>query len=119
MFQWRGASRSWYPKARSIFPMDGHYTRQMRYHEGVKITYVTHTRFPVQKAHGKQIADVCAALAALGHKVTLLCPTVSNSIKVPWHRYYDLPQSFEVRTLEHRDATRQWWGLGVLHFRTN
>ena len=83
------------------------------------ITYVTHTRFPVQKAHGKQIADVCAALAALGHQVTLLCPTVSNSIKVPWHRYYDLPQSFEVRTLDHSDATRQWWVLGILHFRTN
>lgn len=85
----------------------------------MKITYVTHTRFPVQKAHGKQIADVCAALAALGHKVTLLCPTVSNSIKVPWYRYYDLPQSFEVRTLDHSDATRQWWVLGILHFRTN
>ncbi|OGJ56315.1 hypothetical protein A3D88_01495 [Candidatus Peribacteria bacterium RIFCSPHIGHO2_02_FULL_52_16] len=85
----------------------------------MRITYVTHTRFPVQKAHGKQIADVCAALAAIGHTVTLLCPTVSNSIKLSWNRYYDLPESFKVKTLGHKDATRQWWVPGVFHFRIN
>ena len=85
----------------------------------VRITYVTHTRFPVQKAHGKQIADVCAAMAAIGHTVTLLCPTVSNSIKLSWNRYYDLPESFKVKILEHKDATRQWWVPGTFHFRIN
>lgn len=101
------------------FAFFGNFYDSLRYDISVKITYVTHTRFPVQKAHGKQIADVCAALATLGHTVTLLCPTVSNAIKIPWYRYYDLPQSFQVRTLEHSDATRQWWVLGLLHFRTN
>ena len=66
------------------------------YHGAVRIIYVTHTRFPTEKAHGNQVAQVCHALTQLGHQVTLLAPTVRNVITEDPHRYYGLPQSFDV-----------------------
>lgn len=85
----------------------------------MRITYVTHTRFPVQKAHGKQIAEVCSALAALGHQVTLVCPNVSNAIGVDAFTYFDIPKNFRIEKLKHVDATTQWWVPGILHFTMN
>lgn len=85
----------------------------------MKITYVTHTRFPVQKAHGKQIAEVCAALAALGHTVTLLRPSVRNIITTDPFTFYGVPKSFTVRVLSHFDATRRRLVPGFLHLRVN
>ena len=85
----------------------------------MKITYITQTRFPIQKAHGKQIAEVCTALAALGHEVTLLCPSVHNIIEGDPFSYYDIPKMFRVHYVEHSDATLQWWIPGFLHFAVN
>lgn len=85
----------------------------------MRITYVTHTRFPVQKAHGKQIAEVCSALARLGHRVTLVCPNVSNAIRVDAFTYFDIPKNFQIEKLKHTDATLQWWVPGILHFAVN
>ena len=85
----------------------------------MRITYITHTRFPVQKAHGKQIAEVCSAMAALGHRVTLICPNVSNAIKIDAFTYFDIPKNFQIEKLKHADATKQWWVPGVLHFTMN
>lgn len=67
-----------------------------RYAFPVRITYVTHTRFPTEKAHGNQVAHVCHALAQLGHEVTLLAPTVQNAITEDPHAYYGLPPNFLV-----------------------
>jgi glycosyltransferase involved in cell wall biosynthesis len=62
----------------------------------VRITYVTHTRFPTEKAHGNQVAQVCAGLAALGHKVTLVAPTVRNTITEDAYGYYGVPRGFRI-----------------------
>ncbi len=62
----------------------------------MRITYVAHTRFPTEKAHGHQMAQVCDALAELGHSVTLVAPTVRNAIKDEPHTYYGIPKSFHV-----------------------
>ena len=62
----------------------------------MRIIYVTHTRFPTEKAHGNQVAQVCHALTQLGHEVTLLAPTVRNVITQDAHTYYGLPRSFTV-----------------------
>ena len=70
----------------------------------MKIVYVGHGRFPTEKAHGHQIAQVCAAMARLGHEVTLLTPTVKNSIHVGPHAYYGLSEAFAVERLENFDA---------------
>jgi glycosyltransferase involved in cell wall biosynthesis len=61
----------------------------------LRITYITQTRFPTEKAHGSQVAQVCHALSELGHEVTLLAPTVGNTIQEPAHAYYGLPPSFK------------------------
>ncbi len=62
----------------------------------MRIAYVTQSRFPTEKAHGNQVAQVCHALADLGHDVTLLAPTVGNAITEDPHRYYGLPADFRV-----------------------
>ncbi len=70
----------------------------------MRITYVTQTRFPTEKAHGFQIAQVCDALAKLGHDVTLLAPTVRNSVRQSAAAYYGLRDSFRVVNLRQFDA---------------
>jgi len=60
----------------------------------MRILYVGHTRFPTEKAHGKQIAEVCSAMATLGHTVTLVTPTVRTPITESPFRYYDIPENF-------------------------
>jgi glycosyltransferase involved in cell wall biosynthesis len=62
----------------------------------VRITYITHTRFPTEKAHGNQVAQVCHALARLRHEVTLLAPTVRNVITEDPYEYYGLPPWFKI-----------------------
>jgi len=83
----------------------------------VHITYVTHTRFPTEKAHGFQVASVCQALARLGHTVTLLTPTVGNAIKEDPLAYYGMPSSvFSVVRLQNFDALSSRWVPGKLAF---
>lgn len=62
----------------------------------MKITYVAHTRFPTEKAHGYQMAQVCHALAGLGHEVTLLAPTVRNAVTQDAFGYYGITPAFMV-----------------------
>ena len=82
----------------------------------VRITYITHTRFPTEKAHGHQVAQVCGALASLGHTVTLVTPTVgSSTTKDPW-KYYDVPKIFEIRRLTQFDALNSRIVPGILAF---
>lgn len=71
----------------------------------MRITYVTHTRFPTEKAHGHQIAQVCAALGELGHTVTLVHPNVWTQIdeRDPWG-YYGVSRSFMAKKLPSLDA---------------
>jgi len=85
----------------------------------VRITYVTHTRFPSQRGHGKQIAEVCAAMAALGHRVTLLCPGIANVITRDAFSFYGLKRTFQVEPLSHFDATHRFWIPGIAQFRVN
>ena len=72
----------------------------------MRIIYVTHTRFPTEKAHGFQVASVCNALAKLGNDVTLAAPTVWNSITRDAFSYYRIPETFALHTLAHFDALR-------------
>ena len=70
----------------------------------MRITYITHTRFPTEKAHGQQVAHVCHALSQLGHTVTLLHPKVRNAIRQKAHTYYGFPESFTVEQVDSFDA---------------
>lgn len=70
----------------------------------MKIAYVTHTRFPTEKAHGHQIARVGEALTKLGHDVTLVSPGVRNTIHQEHTKYYHLKEKFEHKELSTFDA---------------
>lgn len=76
----------------------------MRYAFRVNIAYVTQTRFPTEKAHGHQIAQVCAAMAGLGHAVTLVSSDIPTAVKEDVHAYYGVPRSFEVRRVHQFNA---------------
>ncbi len=82
----------------------------------MRITYVTQTRFPTEKAHGLQVAQVCDALASLGHEVTLVAPTIRNAVREKAHAYYGLPESFRVQHLRQFDALASWFIPGKLAF---
>ncbi len=70
----------------------------------MKILYVGHTRFPTEKAHGRQIAEVCGAMAGLGHAVTLVTPGVRTPITETPFTYYGIPQNFSWKRTESFDA---------------
>src|SRR3989344_5204744 len=70
----------------------------------MRILYVGHTRFPTEKAHGKQIAEVCSAMAAIGHEVTLVTSGVYTPIKESPFQYYGIPENFRWEKLQSFDA---------------
>lgn len=69
----------------------------------MRICYITHTRFPTEKAHGHQVAQVCRALAELSHDVTLAIPTVWTPIKDAFE-HYGIPRTFNIKRLKTFDA---------------
>lgn len=70
----------------------------------MRIAYIGHSRFPTEKAHGHQIAQVCDALTSLGHRVTLVIPTIRNPLKPDQSRtYYGLRAEITVEVLSHPD----------------
>ncbi len=70
----------------------------------VKIAYVTHTRFPTEKAHGHQIARVAEAMTKLGHDVTLVSPDILNAINHHHVQYYHLEKDFAAQKIQTFDA---------------
>jgi glycosyltransferase involved in cell wall biosynthesis len=70
----------------------------------MRIAYICHTRFPTEKAHGRQMAEVCSAMGVLGHEVTLLAPTVHTPIKQSASSYYGVPDNVQVKKLQTFDA---------------
>ncbi|MBI3336784.1 glycosyltransferase family 4 protein [Candidatus Peregrinibacteria bacterium] len=82
----------------------------------MRITYVTHTRFPTEKAHGHQIAQVCAAMRQLGHEVTLVHPNVWTQVQGDPCRYYGVSAPFTVKRLNSLDALQKWWIPGYFAF---
>src|SRR3989344_109391 len=70
----------------------------------MRIAYVSHTRFPTEKAHGHQIARVCEALTALKQDVTLVAPDLHNEVRQDFRKYYSLKHSFPLALLPTADA---------------
>jgi glycosyltransferase involved in cell wall biosynthesis len=52
------------------------------------IAYCTNVRLPSERAHGHQIAQVCDALVALGHEVTVFAPYRKNIVTDDYWTYY-------------------------------
>lgn len=82
----------------------------------MQITFVSQARFPTEKAHGHQIAQVCASLQQLGHAVTLVAPDVTNTVHKDSREYYGLAEPLTVVRLPVFDGHRVWWVPGPLAF---
>lgn len=62
----------------------------------MEIAYVANIRLPTERAHGVQIMNTCAALAATGTKVRLYVPRRRNPIATDPFDFYGLPRTFEI-----------------------
>ncbi|MBU0766745.1 glycosyltransferase [Patescibacteria group bacterium] len=80
----------------------------------MRITYIVHSRFPTEKAHGLQIAAVCRALSDIGHDITIVAPQTKNRIHDKVHDYYGLPGSVKFVRTKNFDALEKWWIPGPL-----
>lgn len=68
-----------------------------------KLLYIANIRFPTERAHGIQIAEMCNALAGEGLDVELVVQKRVNVLTDDVFTYYDIPHSFritELRTLD-------------------
>ncbi len=82
----------------------------------MRIAYITQTRFPTERPHGYQVAQVCHAMAGLGHEVTLVTPTVGVAPASDAFSFYAIPESFRVIRLQQFDALNSAWVPGKLAF---
>lgn len=80
----------------------------------MKIAYCTNVRLPSERAHGHQIAQVCDALANLGHTVTIFCPYRDNIISEDYWKYYGARRDVSLKVLGTFDAIRSTFLPGVL-----
>lgn len=62
----------------------------------MQILYLSPTRFPTERAHGAQIAQMCKAFADLGHEVALLATSRKDTHLGDPYEYYDLPSVFSI-----------------------
>lgn len=65
----------------------------------MRIAYCTNVRLPSERAHGHQVAQVCDALAHLGHDVTVLAPFRKNIVTDDFWTYYDADRRVKIEHL--------------------
>lgn len=82
----------------------------------MQIAFISQARFPTEKAHGHQIAQVCAAMVRLRHAVTLIAPDVQGTVDKDPRSYYGLRETFPIFRLPVFDALRAWWIPGAFAF---
>ena len=63
----------------------------------MKLIFASNIRFPTEKAHGLQIAQVAYECSKLGVQVEVWVPRRANKIKKDAFEYYSLPRNFVVR----------------------
>lgn len=80
----------------------------------LRIAYCTNVRLPSERAHGHQIAQVCDALAVLGHDITIFAPYRENVITRPYHAYYGARAQVHLKILGSFDPIASKFLPGVL-----
>lgn len=80
----------------------------------MRIAYCTNVRFPSERAHGHQIAQVCDALTTLGHQVTVFAPYRKSSVKQEMQSYYGTKSKINLRHLGHFDPIESPLFPGVM-----
>lgn len=99
-----------------LWQLHGSIVAEQVFSASVRIAYINHSRFPTEKAHGFQIAQVCDALTELGHDVTLLNPVFRNPITVSAQEQYSLRHPLQSEPLRHFDAFQSPVVPGFLGF---
>ncbi|MEK7218914.1 MAG: glycosyltransferase family 4 protein [Patescibacteria group bacterium] len=69
----------------------------------MRILYLNHARFPSEKAHSRQMAEVCSAVVRSGHDVTMVVPTVGKDVPLDPRAAFGVSPSFPVERLRHFD----------------
>lgn len=77
----------------------------------MRLFYIANIRFPTERAHGVQVAHMCAAFARAGAEVTLLVPNRQTFGEDPYD-YYGIPHIFRIEKISAPDTVR----LGVVGF---
>lgn len=67
--------------------------------------YIANMRFPTERAHGAQVAHMCAAFARQGIQVTLLVPDRKTFSEDP-HAYYGVERNFTIEKISVWDVVR-------------
>ena len=78
-----------------------------------KLLYVANIRFPTERAHGIQIAEMCDAFASLGAEVELVVQRRVNVLEEDVFTYYNIPRSFRITELRTIDTLQYAW-TGIL-----
>ncbi len=81
----------------------------------MKLLYIANVRFPIEKAHGIQIASMCEAFGKMGAQIELVLPTRNNPDfeNVDPFGYYGVGKNFQIKKLQTPDPTwlmRLWPG---------
>src|SRR5262245_52079 len=72
----------------------------------MRITYITNSRLPTEKAHGIQIMKTIEAIASLGYSVELVIPNRKNPIQEDLFSFYGVKKNIEVIRLWCLDSVR-------------
>lgn len=64
-----------------------------------KIIYIANARLPTEKAHGLQIAKMCAAFVRSGFELFLVLPDRDNKITEDIHQYYQMDAAVKIYKL--------------------
>ncbi len=70
-----------------------------------KLFYIANIRMPTERAHGIQVAHMCAAFARAGAEVTLLVPDRKTIVEDPFE-YYGVEQNFTIEKIPVPDTVR-------------
>jgi len=75
----------------------------------MRILYCTNLRLPTERVHGRQVAEVCRALHALGHDVGVVAPFRKESEGLEFISYYGLPPAIALTKLGTTDPMTSAW----------
>lgn len=75
----------------------------------MKLLYIANTRFPNERAHGIQIAEMCSAFVAAGIDVELIVQKRVNVVEEDAFVYYHVPRNFQITELRTIDTLQFAW----------
>lgn len=80
----------------------------------MKLVYLSESRIPSREANAVHVMMMCAAMAELGHEVTLVAPEASNVEPgvADAYAFYGVPPSFEIRHAARPTMKGRGWVYG-------